>query len=170
LKTLERTVNGIDVVTRWVGRVASFLIVPLIVLICYDVFMRYVLNRPTDWADELSCYLFGTMWLLGGAYASLYNAHVRMDVFYMRFSKRGRAIVDLCTSVFFFLFTGVLLWQAMDMTIISWEKLEISNSTWGPPIFPVKTMVPLGAALILLQGLAKFTRDLAAAFGWRKQV
>ncbi len=158
---MQKALGGIDRVSEWSGKLASFLLLPLIAIICYDVFVRYVLNMPTDWADDLSCYIFGTIWLIGGAYALHHKAHVRMEVFYDRLPSRWRNLVDVLTAPFLFIFAGILLWQGLDLTIASWAKLEHASTTWGPPVYFIKAMIPLGSFLILLQGLAKFARDIA---------
>jgi TRAP-type mannitol/chloroaromatic compound transport system permease small subunit len=157
---MEKVLRWIDKLSEWSGKAASFLIIPLILFICYDVFMRYVLSKPTDWAGELSTYVFGTMWLIGGAYALLTRSHVQMEIFYNRFSPRSRKIIDVSVAPFFFLFIGVLFWQGLNLAIASWAKMEHSWTMWSPPIYLPKTMIPLGAFLILLQGLAIFIRNI----------
>jgi TRAP-type mannitol/chloroaromatic compound transport system permease small subunit len=164
---LKSFLKKLDEISEWSGKIVSFIMIPLILIICYDVFMRYVLNKPTEWADELSCFLFGIMWLVGGAYTYLTNSLVRMDVIYLRFSPKRQAIIDLCTSPFFFAFAIVVLWQGTIMAAESFAKFEKSWSMWGPYIYFLKVFVPLGALLILIQGIAKFLRNLASVMGWK---
>ncbi len=128
----------------------------------FEVMARYVFNSPTNWAHEGMFLMFGMQYLIAGAYALLAESHVRVDIFYARWSPRGRAFVDLLTSVFFFIFAGTLLatgWIfAMDATRVG----EISFSEWAIPYWPFKWAIFLGGLLLLLQGIAKIARDFEA--------
>lgn len=158
----------IDAVNNWVGRIVSLLIVPMVVVGLYEMVLRYGLDSPTLWAFETNAFLFCGYILLGGAYTLLYRAHVNMDIVYTRFSLRGKAILDLITAPLFFLFCGVLLKEGWEFF---WEALSIkrtSGSHWNPPVYPVMAVLPLGAFLMLLQGLAKFFRDLIKAIYGRE--
>ena len=105
-------------------------------------------------------FLFGAGAILGGIYVLRHNAFPRMDVFYSRFSPRGKAILDLITVSLFFAFCGVMLWQGGRIAWDSALLLERSPSQWSPPVYPIKMVIPVAAFLILLQGLARFVRDL----------
>jgi TRAP-type mannitol/chloroaromatic compound transport system permease small subunit len=151
---------GIDWVSESVGKMAGLLIVLLALIVGYDVVKRYVFGQPTVWAQELSAMLFGTFIILGGAYTAKENKHVNMDIFYSRFSLRGRAILDIVT--FFILtipFLGILLWKGGEGAWRSVATLEHDSSQWGPPLYPFRIMLPLGALLFLSQATAKFIRD-----------
>ena len=157
---LDKVIVMIDKVSDMTGKCASFLTLGLVGFISYDVFMRYVFNAPTEWSTELSTYVFGTLWLLGGAYGMLHNAHVKLDVLYERFPERLKALMDVITFPIFLILTGVMLWKGVEFAVAAWSRLEHSNTVWGPPIYVVKTMIPLGALLIIVQGLVKLVRDL----------
>jgi len=163
MKILSRILHAVDQTSEWTGKVVSFLILPVILFVCFDVIMRYVFNMPTKWADELAYLLYGTLWIIGGAYALKNESHVKMEIIYQRFSPRGRAILDLITAPLFFLFVVILLWKGGQFAWSSIERMQTSNSYWGPPLYPVKTMIPIGAFLILMQGLTKFIRDFFRA-------
>ncbi len=150
----------IDKVNLYVGRVVSFLIVPMVGILVFEVVMRYIFNKPTTWSHETVQYILGTLFILGGGYALLHKAHVNVDVLYTRFRPRVRAMVDVFTGLFFFLFTGVLLWKGSEMFWLSFLQRETSSTIFGPPIYPLKLMLALGALLIVLQGLVKFIKDL----------
>ncbi|MFC1965214.1 TRAP transporter small permease subunit [Chloroflexota bacterium] len=152
--------NIIDNVNEWTGKVVSYLTLVIMVIIVYEVAVRYGFDRPTQWVHETSGFLFGGMFILGGGYVLLHRGHLNMDIFYNRWSPRTRAIIDLATSVLFFLFCGLLLWGGIEMAWKSVEIREFTPSYWGPPIYPLKLAIPVGASLILLQGLVKFARDL----------
>jgi len=163
MRVLGKVFHIIDMISEWSGKLVSFLLLPLIAFIVYDVLMRYVFNRPTDWAHELSYLMFGTIWIIGGAFALVQGAHVRMEVIHNRLPLRRRAIIDLITAPLFFVFIGILLWKGWELAWSSVLRLEHSNSFWSPPIYPVKMMIPLGAFLLLLQGVVRFIRDAITA-------
>jgi TRAP-type mannitol/chloroaromatic compound transport system permease small subunit len=151
---------GIDRLSEAVGKAAGLLIVVLALIVGYDVVKRYFFGAPTVWAQELSAMLFGTFIILGGAYTAKENKHVNMDIFYSQFSPRGRAILDIIT--FFILtvpFLGILLWKGGEGAWRSLITLEHDSSQWGPPLYPFRIMLPLGALLFLLQAIVKLIRD-----------
>ena len=156
-------VRAIDNINEWVGKITSYLVLFLIVVILYEIFTRYFLNRPTIWVHEISAFIFGVSIMLGGGYTLLYRAHVNMDIIYSRFSQRGKAILNLVTSILFFSFALVLIWMGGEFALNSLKALETSSTTWDPPIYPIKLTIPIGGVLLLLQGLSKFIRDLSIA-------
>ena len=118
----------IDSISEWSGKIISFGLIPIILIIVYDVVLRYVFRNPTIWAGEVSTYLFGICWITAGAYAHYHDAHVKMDVLYSRLSQRKRAIIDLITSVLFFFFIGIIVWQGARYGWVSVRNLESSPS------------------------------------------
>ncbi|MBA7704839.1 hypothetical protein ES703_113661 [subsurface metagenome] len=149
----------IDNLSDWTGRVSSFLIVALAFVVFYEVVARYIFNRPTVWAFETSAMLFGAYIIFGGAYTLYVRGHVNMDVFHERLSSRKKAIIDVITFCFFVLFCGALVWKGWGSAWRSLTIWEHSGSIWNPPITPIRLILPIGAFLLLLQGLAKFVRD-----------
>ena len=160
MKTIRRMLAFIDALNDRAGKLVSFLVIFIIAAMIYEVVARYWFNSPTMWARETAMFLLGGYSLLGGAYVLRHKAHVNMDIVYNRLSPRKRAIADLITSLLFFLFCGVLLWWGIDYASHSLSVGETTGSTWNPPEFPIKLMIPVGVFLLLLQGLAKFVRDL----------
>ena len=155
----------IDSVSEWSGRLISVFAFFLTFFLLYDVIMRFVFNAPTIWCHELALHFFGAYAILGGAYVLLHDAHVKIDLFYNLFSKRGRAIIDCFTYPFFFMFIGLLFWYGLQIGIRSFElKQTVSPSPFASPLWPVKLTVPLAAFLMLLQGLAQYIRTLTLAF------
>jgi len=138
--------------------------VPLIYVIVHEVVSRYIFNRPPAWAFELSLFLGNSFCIIGGAYCLLHAQHVRIDVLWGRFSKRGKAILDLVTFVLFFLFVVALLWFGWQRAwfALQWPW-EVSMTPWAPILWPFRISVPIGALLLLLQGIAKFIRDFGIA-------
>ena len=107
--------------------------------------------------------MYGMQYMLAGAFAYQCDQHVRVDVLYVKLSPRGRAIADIFTSVFFFIFVGTLFWTSGRFAIDSINpggNGEVSFTEWGVQYWPVKLMMPIGAALLFLQGVAKLTKDI----------
>lgn len=163
MRTLSKILRVIDSISEWTGKIVSFAVLPLIAITVYHVIMRYAFHAPTPWAYEVGSFLFGSAWVLAGGYALVRGAHVKMELVYVRLSLRWRAILDLITAPLFFVFAGFLMWKGWELAMYSLSHLEHSTTTWAPPIYGVKMMIPLGAFLILLQGVAKFIRDLITA-------
>ncbi len=156
---MSRVLHFIDLISEGVGKVSAFLILALSLVIGYEVVLRYGFNHPTIWAHETSVMIFGAYFILGGAWVLSVRGHVNMDVVYGRLSPRKKALIDLITFWFFVLFCAVLVWkggEAAWYTIKTWQH---SETVWSPPIGPIKLMLPIGAFLLLLQGVAKFVRD-----------
>ena len=126
----------------------------------YEVLARYVFNSPTNWVHESMFLMFGMQYMLSGAYAYREDQHVRVDVLYSHFSARGKAIADIVTSVFFFIFTLTLLWTGWRFAADAINNHETSFTEWGIQYWPVKLSMPIGAALIILQGVSKLIKDI----------
>lgn len=133
----------------------------------YEVIARYVFNSPTNWAHEAMFLMFGMQYLMAGGFCLRENAHVRVDVLYTHLSERGKALADLITSVFFFIFTVTLLVTGWIFFHDAWSAQEVSFTEWGIQYYPVKFALPLGAALLLLQGIVRLFNDIAAYRGLR---
>ena len=149
----------IDAVSEWIGKGISFLVILMVLLLVYEVIMRYAFNSPTVFAHETSLFLYGTTGMLAGAWVLRHDGHVKMDAIYGRLPLRTRAIMDLATAPLFFLLVGVVLWTGWDMAYFSVKVNEHTQTPWGPPYYPLKLAIPLSAFLLLFQGLAKFIRD-----------
>ena len=160
--------DSIDKINAWIGKIVSFMIPIVIGITVYEVVMRYVFNSPTIWVHETSDHLFAFSFLLGGAYTFSQGGHVKVDVLYNHFSERNKVVLDICTSSFFFLFIGLLLWKGGEMAWESVRLLERSQTPWGPYVFQVCLAVPIAAFLMLLQGLAFLMRDVRKPKGGGK--
>lgn len=160
MNLLAAFTRGITAVNEWVGRWVSYLVWPMFVLMFLEVVFRYGLRRPTVWTNELTQMLFGAYAVLSGGYLIARGGHVNVDILYSRLSRRARALCDVLTSGAFFIFAGTVLYFGATMAYDSLSRLEHSQSAWNPPLYPVKLTIPIGALLLLLQGLAKFLNDL----------
>lgn len=150
----------VDRLNERMGWVISLWMIPMIFVMSFEVFMRYIMNSPTEWGTELVTYIFAGYVLLGGGYTLLYGDHVNINVFYSRLSPRRKALFDVITAVLFFLYTWVLFYEGWKF---AWDGLirnRHSGTDWNPPLYPVLLTLPIGVFLMLLQGTAKFIRDL----------
>jgi TRAP-type mannitol/chloroaromatic compound transport system permease small subunit len=156
-----KLVSLIETISIWSGKAVSFLLLALIGVITYEVVARYFFDAPTIWAHETITYTSGVIYIIGGAYTYYLRGHVSVDIVYNRFPPRVRALMDIFICfTFFLIYVGIMLSMG---GVVAWEsimRLERTGSFWNPPIYPIKAMIPLGALLILLQGLAKFIRDV----------
>lgn len=150
----------IDFISKWSGIIFSFLAAVVVGVIIYEVIARHVFGAPTIWAHELMTLLSGALFIMGGAYTLWVRGHVNVDVLYQRLSTRGRAITDLLTFPFFLFFCSVLLWTSAEWAWGSWLLRATTATAWAPPIYPLKFAIALGTLLIILQGVAKFIRDI----------
>ncbi len=162
---MVRALDIIDKINERLGRILSLGILLIFGLMILEVVQRYVFNSPTVWANELTQMIFGAYVVLSGGHLLWCKGHVNVDILYSRMSPRGRAMADVATSVVFFAFCMMLLYYGGSLAWDSLERLERSRSAWNPPLYPVKLTIPLGALLVLLQGLVKLIRDILFLMG-----
>ena len=155
--------TGIDGVSEWSGKILRVLIFVMIFVLIYEVTSRYLFKAPTFWAHETTQHLFGFYSVLAGAYVLLHFEHVKVHVIYERLSSRAKAIIDSITSLIFFLFVVAMLVYGWRMAWHSLMIMEVSETPFAPPMYPLKLAIPVAAFLILLQGLAHFIRSLHMA-------
>jgi TRAP-type mannitol/chloroaromatic compound transport system permease small subunit len=129
-------------------------------IIMWEIVARTFFNMPTIWAHELSGMFFGALSILSGAYTLRQKGHVNMDLIYMNRTPRTKAIMDLITFPFFLLFVITILWLGWEFAWRSFKILEVSQSDWAPPLWPIKFTIPLGAFLLLIQGIANLCNDI----------
>lgn len=169
VKKIGAVLKGIDAISEWSGKGIAYVILAGIVILVWEVVSRYGFDHPTMWAHGITQRLFAAYYILAGAYVLRYDRHVSVDILYNRLSLRVKAIFSIIGSVVFFMFCGVLLWTGLDFAWTSLSQLEPDETPWRAPIYPAKMMLPLGALLILLQGLAKFCRDVLTAITGRRE-
>ena len=157
---IHRLVRAIDQVSYWSGKAFAWLIVALTLVVCVEVFKRYILNRPTAWIFDLNNFLYGTLFMMTGAYTLAQGAHVRADFVYGRLSPRTQAALDLALYFLFFV-PGILalIYAGYGYAADSWRIGEHSTVTAeGPPIYHFKSVIPIAGVLVMLQGLAEIVR------------
>jgi len=168
MRKRKSILDAIDIVSDSVGKAASLLILPMILLAVFGTLMRYAFNQPIIWITETVGFLFGTLFMLGGAYCLLHSAHVNVDILYQRWSPRTRAIIDMITYLLFFFVVGVLVWYGIRVAWRSISVLEVDVTPWAPPLYPIKTLIPIAGLLLFLQGIVKFIRNLKTAVTGRE--
>lgn len=157
---MQKMILAIDQLSKTVGHAFAWCLITLTLGTCYEVFVRYALNDPTSWAFDLSYLMYGAVFYMAGAYTLSRAGHVRADMFYRRWRPRTQAVVELVLYVIFF-FPGILalIFAGGAYGLESLRLREVSvNSPAGMPIWPLKMMIPFGAALIALQGFAEVLR------------
>jgi TRAP-type mannitol/chloroaromatic compound transport system permease small subunit len=156
----DRVLHTIDGISTWVGKASAWLIIALTTVVCVEVFKRYILNAPTAWIFDLDSMLYGTLFMMCGAYALAQNAHVRGDFLYSSMRPRTQATLDLVLYIIFFL-PGIaaLIYSGWVFAVESWVINEHSNVTAnGPPVYQFKMVIPLAGVLVMLQGVAEIIR------------
>jgi TRAP-type mannitol/chloroaromatic compound transport system permease small subunit len=138
----------------WVGVLLTF------VIILFEVIMRYFFNRPNVWTNELSQYVFAAYAVLCGGYLMRTRKHVNVEILYNRFSPKAKIIANIVTFPVFLMFTGAMLLLGISFAWDSMSRFEHSQSAWNPPVFPVKILLPIGAFLLLTQGIVNLIRDI----------
>ena len=157
--TIEKLLHGVDAFSTWIGKAFAWLIVALMLLVVVEVFKRYILNMPTAWVFDVSNMLYGTLFMMCGAYALAHDAHVRGDFLYGSMPPRRQAFLDLILNLVFFL-PGIIA-----LTWAGWvyfgESLSMRETTFNAtplPIYPFKFMIPIAGAVVLVQGLSEMVR------------
>jgi TRAP-type mannitol/chloroaromatic compound transport system permease small subunit len=175
MEGLKKFMTAVEKTNIFIGKMMVGVTLLAVAVITFEVSMRYFFNRPTNWGHELMTLLFGIQYAMAAGYAHYYRAHVRVDVIYSTRPLRTRAFLDLFTAVFFFGFTFVLLWTCWDFywssqTMLAGAEIfgvvipgERSLTDWAPAYYPVKFMMPLGAFMLLLQGIVWLIRDIHIA-------
>jgi TRAP-type mannitol/chloroaromatic compound transport system permease small subunit len=159
-QVLSCIVRNIGRLSEWTGWIVGALIFVLALALDEAVISRYIFNTSRDHMLELSVFIMLAMFVVGGAYAMRHEQHVRLDIFYQRLSPRKKSIVNLATCWILFFFIGSIFWFGIEKAVYSFNVWETSTSAWGPPIFPVRVLIPLGAFLLLLELVAWTIRDL----------
>ena len=155
-----RFTDAIEWVNVKAGEYVAYWGVIAVFVYYYEVVARFVFNSPTNWVHESMFLMFGMQYMISGAYAYKEDQHVRVDVVYTHLSTRGRAIADIISSVFFFIFVLTMLYTGWKFASDAVQNSETSFTEWTVQYWPVKIAIPLGAALIALQGVSKLLKDI----------
>jgi TRAP-type mannitol/chloroaromatic compound transport system permease small subunit len=160
---LVGAIRLIDAISIWSGRIVAWAIVPLIAIMTWEICVRYMV-QPTLWAYDLSYMIYGAMFMLGAAYTLQRGSHIRTDFLYQNWPVRVQAAVDAaCYLLLFFPGVVIFLWIGTEFAWNSYLREERTvGSSWMPIIYPLKAVLPIATALLLLQGVAEFLKCVHA--------
>src|SRR3569832_1597447 len=159
---VQGALHTIDGISTWVGKTFAWLMIVLMAMVCVEVFKRYILNAPTAWIFDAENMMYGTLFMMCGAYTLAQNAHVRGDFLYSSMRPRTQATLDLVLYIVFFI-PGIaaLIYAGTYFAADSWRIAEHSNVTAdGPPVYHFKTVIPIAGAFVMLQGFAEIVRSV----------
>ena len=162
---MARTITIIDTFSQWTGMLVCWLTVPLFLAMVYEVIARKFFLAPTMWAYDISRFLYGALFMLGAGYALLKGVHIRADFIYRNWSARTQGIIDSSLYILFY-FPGLLIFLLMstDFAYMAWFRGERGMDTaWMPYMGPIKTVLPIGVILLLIQGISELLKSLYAA-------
>ena len=155
----QRLLHAADRLSTWVGKAFSWLIVALMTVVCVEVFKRYALNAPTAWIYDANNMMYGTLFMMCGAYTLSQDGHVRGDFLYGSMKPRTQAALDLALYILFFLpVIGALTWAGWDYFHDSFAMRETTFNATPLPLYPFKAVIPVAGTIVMLQGLAEIVR------------
>jgi TRAP-type mannitol/chloroaromatic compound transport system permease small subunit len=158
---LEKIIKGIDWLIDRQGRFSSLLGIPLVVIVVYEVFMRYVFNKPTIWGFEVTAFIYGMHFMLGLSFMENTNGHVTVDIITIHMKPKTKAILGAITYTFIFMpvFFLMTLWTFK----FFWTSLcarELNSTSWAPPIYPIKFVMAVAFLFLLLQGISSLLKNI----------
>jgi TRAP-type mannitol/chloroaromatic compound transport system permease small subunit len=162
---LVAIIRVVDWFTDWFGTVIAWLTVPLVLAVSWEVASRYLFNAPTIWAFDVTYMLYGSLFMLGAAYALHKGAHIRTDFFWEGFSTRTKGVIDTISYIVFFFpslaLLGWISWSEGYHAYLIWETSE--QSPWRPILWPFKMVVPIACGLLLIQGISELIKSIYMA-------
>ena len=160
-KIISLYVNIVDAICRKVGRFVMYWVFFMMFLLILSFVTRNIINIPLMWIIEMAQFTITAYYLLGGGYSMLTNDHVRMDLFYGKLSKRGKAKMDIFTSFFLIFFLAILFFGSITSLIYTIETKQKLFTAWAPYVWPIKSLMLLGILLMLLQAFSTLFKDIA---------
>ena len=160
---LESFANTLETISKKEGEWMSFIIYPLLLIVVYEVFMRYAFNAPTSWGFEATTFLYGLHYMFGFAYTDVHDGHVKVDIFTTLFSTKKQTLMKILTNIVFFMpvMIPMTIW-AFKFAYTSMIGLEVNSTSWAPPIWPLKILMAVCFLFLLLQGIANLINDINA--------
>ncbi|WP_280153593.1 TRAP transporter small permease subunit [Piscinibacter sp. XHJ-5] len=156
---VQRLLHTADRISTWVGKIFAWLIVLLMLVVCIEVFKRYALNAPTAWIYDINNMMYGTLFMMCGAYTLAHDGHVRGDFLYGSMKPRTQATLDLILFIVFFLpGIGALTWAGWDYFNDSLAMREQTFNATPLPVYPFKFVIPVAGVIVMMQGLAEIIR------------
>jgi TRAP-type mannitol/chloroaromatic compound transport system permease small subunit len=169
MRLLLKFADAVDALSEWIGQWLKWLVLFSSLISAGNALVRYTLHTSSNAWLEIQWYMFGAMFLLAAGYALKHEEHVRVDVFYSRMTPRTQAWVDVFGAIFFLMPTALLIaWMSIPMIVNSIHINEMSSDPGGLLRWPIKICIPLGFALLAIQGVAEIIKKTAVALGLRE--
>ena len=158
---LNAITKGIDLLIEKQGQLTSFLIVPLLFIVLYEVLMRYAFNAPTTWGFEATAFAYGMHYMLGLSFMENADGHVRVDILTSRFPKKIQAVIMIIGYLLIFMPVFVLMtWGAIKFAHTATITNELNSTSWAPRIWPFKIIMALSFLFLVVQGLSTILKNL----------
>jgi TRAP-type mannitol/chloroaromatic compound transport system permease small subunit len=161
---LKGYMRCVGFINRWVGKGVMYLIFLMMGILLFAAFSRAVFDKPYIWVMEMAQFTMAAYYLLGGGFSMQQDAHVRMDVFYEKWSPKKKAIVDSITAFALIFYLVILAWGGFASSGYALEYSQKNYTAWGPPLAPIKIIMLIGIILMLLQSIAMLMKDLIFLF------
>lgn len=165
MQFLKRLSFGIDKMNYWIGRVCSFLMMPLIVITTGEVAARYILKHPTIWSWEINMQIWCFLVMMCGAYCYLNHNHVSVDVVYKAFPERVRKVLDMITALLIITVMSIIIYYGTDLAIFSLLRDERQSTAFASPMWTIRWSIPIGCFLMLLQGISELIKTAFSMAG-----
>lgn len=169
MKLWSMTERAIDLIAEGMGRIGWVLLLYCMIFGVTDVFLRYVLNAPSLWISTTVQVAMVLLACVGGVYALNDDAFVKLDLFYANFSPRKKAICDIITVVFTFLFLAVLIWKGTTAALLSVKLKQVTPTSIPIPIYPLKIFIPISGVIMMLVVIKKFVNDIQTVISGEKK-
>ena len=167
---LEKITKAIDTFNTKQGDLTSLLILPLCIVVIYEVVMRYVFNAPTIWGFEATTFLYGMHFMFGYSYTEVLEGNVKVDIFTSRMPEKTRAILNIITHCVFFLpVVSCLTYYVFQYALTSTMQHELNSTSWAPPIWPFKLIMAFCFFLLLMQGVSNVLKSILVLTGQTDQ-
>jgi len=158
---MKKVLGVLDAISEWTGTICVWSVIPLMLVMVYEVTTRRFFNSPGVWAFETAIQIYACHFMILAAYTLLHKKHISVDIVVSRWSPKTRAILEMINSlILFFPFMLIILLEGTYYTQESWAIKEVSYTVFAPPVYPIKTLIPLTALLLLLQGISDFLKNL----------
>ena len=169
MRVLEKVINTIDNINERIGKICAFSVLLLMLVVVYEVVSRRIFNSPTEWAFETITMIYGFLFMMVAGYGLLKGSIVCVDIFSGRLNEKKQHILSIITYlILFFPFVTLMIPAAINFTVVSWQMKEMSWSQWAPPVYPIKTVIPIALILLWLQGTSELLKSVKFLMNNRK--
>jgi len=158
---IKKLLGVFDGISEWTGKICVWLVIPLMLVMVYEVITRRFFNKPGVWAFETGIQIYAVHFMILSAYTLLKKKHISVDIVVSRWTPKTRAILDMINSlVLFFPVVLIIFFEGTYYAQESWAIKEVSSTVFAPPVYPLKTVIPLTALMLFIQGISDFLKNL----------